>query len=345
MIFTLVITGLFALYPAAGHAETEHSTVILRYDRIGTDPLYPDSIRKEELITHVKELRKNRFKVIPLIEALQTLPASHTASIVIDHADAHTIDIIEKIIDTYQLPVTLLLSDDTLTRPAEQAWYRLKDEKRITFGILPNEQETLVNKTPQALAASINQTVNKYRDVFNASPSVFAYPKGEYSNQIKQQLASYQFAAALTRNSGAVHPHSDPLALPSIVIDKSYAPAEQFMLAVRTLPLYVTDLLPEDSLIHTPAPVIGFTLDPALKNPENIACFASDIGRLNLKLVAKNRVEIRPKKPFIYRNTRIKCTLPDHESTGATPQYWRSFSITLTNPSIVEEPDVASLPK
>ncbi len=326
----LIIIGFFTLTISTAHAR-ENSIVVLQYHNVGDYPLYEDAISVEEFTTHIKELKKNRHTLLPLAEAVELLKSKQVlpekaVSIIFNNTNLNAIETILPILETYKIPVTILLNTINMNASLEN----LKDNSLIEFGMIPTEGKSLIGETPEDQANKINTAITKYRELFENNPKIFAYPEGEYSNQIMKRIDTYKFTTALTQTSGVVHTETNFSKLPTILIDKKYALTEQFMMIANSLPLYVSDVIPQDNLIDTTNPVIGFTIDNNGKHTEQISCFASDIGKLETKLITDNRVEIRPSRPFISRSTHVKCTLQDGKS-------WRQFSINLINPSIEQQ--------
>ncbi len=331
---TLIIIGIFILFSSVAYAS-ENSMVVLQYKNLGDYPLYKDAISIKQFNIHIRELKKNEHTILPLSKALDTMTSEEgltakTISIVLNNIDLSIVENILPTIEKYNIPVTIILSTENLNNTEIDILEKLEDDSLIELGITPSNDQSLISETPENFASKVNTTITKYREIFETNPKIFSYPKGEYNNQIKIQISDYKFSAVLTETSGVIHSESDFLALPTILIDNKYAPTEQFVMVANLLPIYVSDVIPQDNIIDNKPPIIGFTINNDVENIDQVSCFASNIGKLDIKVITGNRIEIRPKKSFIYRNTHVKCTLPDGIN-------WRQFSINLTNPSIEDE--------
>lgn len=102
-----------------------------------------------------------------------------------------------------------------------------------------------------------------------------------------------------------------------------------FITSLNTKYLNYTDVLPQDSLVTSDKPIIGFTLiDDKIENDDDVSCFASNMGRLKTVVIDKKRIEIRLNQPLIYRKTPINCTLLVRNKKPKEDK-WKSFSMIL----------------
>ena len=119
------------------------------------------------------------------------------------------------------------------------------------------------------------------------------------------------YDAAFGQHSGAIGGGGNPFDLPRFAMNEKYGGHERFRLAVKALPLPVTDVTPADPLITTNnPPAMGFTIVGDIQGLDRLACFASHEGRARLEPLGGNRIEIRFKSAFPKGRTRVNCTLP-----------------------------------
>jgi peptidoglycan/xylan/chitin deacetylase (PgdA/CDA1 family) len=344
----LILGLIFAMIRPALSADAQSaSAVIFVYQRIGDDAIPQSSISLEQFREHIKELKTGGYTVLPLpkiIEAVKDgdkLPPK-TVGITFEGAYTTTLNNAVPLLDEAELPFTVFFSSDMAdgTSPTHMTWKQLKDLKKdkfASFGILPSAYMHMVGQTDAANAAIINKAIMKYKEQFEEDPQFFAYPYGEYSAALKKQLAGYPFKAAFGQQSGVVHAKADFQALPRFTMTENFGDLERFQLTASALPLPVTDVIPDDTVIKTNPPVIGFTVAPEITNLSKLSCFVSNVGKAPLTRVGGGRIEIRLKDPLDDRRTRVNCTIPDGLAAPGQPQQWRWFGMLLIDQDFDED--------
>ncbi|MBI3442130.1 MAG: polysaccharide deacetylase family protein [Proteobacteria bacterium] len=343
----ILISALFIYRYAQASVSVDKSTaVIFMYQRVGEEQAPQDNISVEQFRAHITELTKAGYSVLPLpkiIDALKnndSLPPK-TVGITFDGAYQATLANAIPTLEEAKFPFTVFFASDMADNgnPAYMNWDQLKKlrkNKLVSFGILPAAYEYMVDKTAEENAAIINRAISRYREMLGAEPVFFAYPYGEYNTDIKKQLARYKFKAVFGQQSGVVYPDSDFLALPRFTMTDDYGGLDRFILTANALPLPAGDVVPEDTMLIKNPPIIGFTINPEIRQLAKLACFGSNLGKLPLSNIGNNRVEIRPDKPFTDRRTRINCTLPNNTIMPGEPRRWRWFGILLIAPTVAE---------
>lgn len=351
VIFTGVISALFLLMLAmSAHAEVtadKSAAVIFAYQRIGEDSVPQGNISLEKFVAHLTELEKGGYQVLPLPEIIdavkkaKSLPGKAVA-ITFDGASASTLLRALPLLEARKMPYTVFFAADAADQggAAGMDWRGLKNlrkNKLATLGILPASYAQLTDLSVDESAALINRAVARYREMLGSEPAFFAYPYGEYSLALKKRLIDYHFAAAFGLQSGAIHTGSDFLALPRFTMTGNFGDADRFLLTANALPLPISDIVPEDTLLSHNPPLVGFTVSPEITNLSRLSCFASSgAGKLSLAKLSGNRVEIRPDQPFTERRTRINCTLPNAVNIPGEPKSWRWVGLLFIAPDVAD---------
>lgn len=320
--------------------EDKSAAVIFSYHAVG-DEAGEDVLPLEQFRAHVAELRKGGFAVLPLgriVAALQgaaPLPAKAVA-ITFDNPSRATLDAVLPVLEEQELPYTLFIAADTTE------WKKIKSLRRsklASLGLLPAAYARLAGLAPEKSAAVLNSAVARYREELGEAPAFFAWPYGEYGAALEKQLAAYNFKAAFGQQSGVVHPGSDLLALPRFTMTAEFGNIERFRITAGALPLPVGDVTPGDAVLAQNPPRLGFTVTQDLHDLSRLSCFASGLGKLDLKKLAGGRVEIRLAQPLSDRRTRINCTLPAEDAKPGEPRGWRWLGFLLTLPGEDEDDD------
>jgi peptidoglycan/xylan/chitin deacetylase (PgdA/CDA1 family) len=339
---------LFSVPVFAAVPEDKSAAVIFMYQRIGEDGVPQSNISVDQFKEHLNELKKDGYSVLPLAKIIdaakngEPLPPK-TVGITFEGAYQATLANAAPLLEEAQMPFTVFFASDAVdnNNTGHMTWdqiKKLKENKLISFGILPASYEHLVNDTPGQGAALVNRAVSRYREMLGVAPDFFAYPYGEVSAALKKQIATYKFKAAFGQQSGVVYKGSDFTALPRFTMTDDYGDLDRFMLTAHALPLPVSDVVPEDTVIAQNPPVIGFTVAAEIHNLAKLACFASGLeGKLPLTRIDSNRIEIRPPQSFTDRRTRINCTLPNEAFTPGEEPNWRWFGLLLTSSAVEED--------
>jgi peptidoglycan/xylan/chitin deacetylase (PgdA/CDA1 family) len=346
----VAILAAFALVSPDVRASTsadQSTAVIFVYQRIGEDSVPQGNISVDQFKEHITELKKDGYAVLSLPKIIDALkdgdPLPHrTVAITFEGANQSTLANAIPLLNEANLPFTVFFASDRVESggPSYMNWgqlKKLKKNKLVSFGILPAAYEHMVSQTSEQNSSIINRAISKYREVFSEEPVFFAYPYGEYSADLKKQLAGYSFKGVFGQQSGVVHAHSDFLALPRFTMTDEYGDLDRFMLTANALPLPVSDIIPEDTILARNPPLIGFTVTPEIKNISRLSCFGSDMGKLPLTRIGSNRIEIRLKEPFVDRRTRVNCTLPNNAITPGEPRSWRWFGMLFIDPGMEDD--------
>ena len=344
---------LFSPHGFAAIPEDKGTAVIFVYQRIGEDSVPQGNISIDQFREHIEELKKGGYSVLPLtkiIDAVKngdSLPPK-TIGITFEGAYQATLANAVPLLDEAQMPFTVFFASDMLESDGagRMTWAQiktLKKDKLVSFGILPAAYEHMVTQSAEQNAALVNRAVARYREMLEEDPVFFAYPYGEFNAALKKQLAGYKFKAVFGQHSGVVYAGADFMALPRFTMTDEYGDFDRFMLTANALPLPVSDIVPEDTILAQNPPIIGFTVTQEINNISKLSCFASNLGKLPLTHIGGNRIEIRPVQPFADRRTRINCTLPNETVTPGVAPNWRWFGMLLVLPAQEEEDGTDSL--
>jgi peptidoglycan/xylan/chitin deacetylase (PgdA/CDA1 family) len=353
-LYRIIVAAIFAAAvlivspdARADISVDKDTAVIFVYQRIGEDFVSQGNISVDQFKEHITELQNDGYSVLPVPEIIDALKKGDslppkTVGITFEGAYQSTLANAIPILKDAGLPFTIFFSSDRVeaSAPGYMTWdqiKKLKKDKLVSFGILPAAYEHMVNQTPEQNSAIINRAISRYREVLGEAPAFFAYPYGEYNSALKKQLASYNFKGVFGQQSGVVDAQSDFLALPRFTMTDDYGDLDRFMLTANALPLPVSDVIPEDTILTQNPPHIGFTITSEIKNIAKLSCFGSDLGKLPLTRIGSNRIEIRLKEPFIDRRTRINCTLPNNTITPGEQRSWRWFGMLFIDPDMEDD--------
>ncbi|KLN60949.1 hypothetical protein WH96_10960 [Kiloniella spongiae] len=302
-----------------------NGAVVLMYQRFGESRYPTTSTSASILANHIQELQDSRYNILPLsniVDALaQDLPLpDRVIAITID--DAY-ISFYEKAWPEFkkaQLAVTVFVTTSAIdqNRPGYMTWSQIRElaaDPLVTIGSHANELRHIAHLSLEEQKQTIEKSNQTFRRALGKQPNLFAYPYGEISNNLQSALKATGFKAAFGQHSGAIARSANFMSLPRYPFNDRFGTTERFKLAVNSLPLPVTAVLPEDLILSaaTNPPLFGFTIGPEIKPREDgsyrgLNCYSSQ-GELTLQELGGGRIEVRLTEPFKQGRARINCTM------------------------------------
>ena len=327
----LTVAAVAAL--AAVCVRPAEATVVIRYDRFGDARHPPTNLRLEQFDSHIGEMTGGALNVASLpdiVAALgegRTLP-DRTIAITLDEAYAAVYTEAWPRLKRAGLPFTLFVSTAPVDRRAEgrMSWDQIRALARdgVTIGAKPPSPVHMPELSGARIARELAAANDRFEAELGAPPTLFAYPYGEYSLAVREQVANAGYVAAFGRHSGVLHPESDLYFLPRFGMNESYGDLARFRLASSALPLTVREVTPADPLLAAGdnPPHFGFTMfGDSLKAIRRLACYASGQEEAAIERLGGRRVEVRLQQPFPPGRARINCTIPAGDGR------WRWFGM------------------
>lgn len=337
-----MLGGLCALALATGapsaagaEAPLPPSAVIFAYRHFGDETDSTMTIALEQFEAHLQELRGGGYVVLPVPEIIAALRAGkplpdRTVGITIDDAHISVYTEAWPRLRAAGLPFTLFVWTDPVERgdPSAMSWSQIRElaAAGVTIGNLTVSHAHMTEQDRAYNIGQIQRAQTQLREAVGETPTLFAYPYGEYTRAVRDLVESAGFIGAFGLQSGVAHAQADLLTLPRFTLTDAFGSTERFRLAAQALPLLVSDVTPEDTMADGNPPHFGFTVDPTMGDIDQLACFASGLGRAQLENIGGRRVEARLGEPLPSGRARINCTLPGAEGR------WRWFGIQLSIP-------------
>jgi len=328
-----VFAGLLAagpVEPAVADVPVDNGAVVIMYHRFGESDLPSTNIRLDQFEAHIAELTSGPYTVLPVPEIVAALNENRplperTVGISIDDAFASVYTEAWPRLRAANLPFTLFIATGAIDRGLRgyMTWEQIREMVAgggVTLGQHGVDHGHMVAQSAEATRAELVAAATRFQEEFGETPSVFAYPYGEYGLALRDIVAQGGFAAAFGQQSGAIARSGDRFALPRYPFNETYGDMDRFRLAVNSLPLPVRDVTPADTLVRPASnpPPFGFTVDESVAEVKSLNCFAST-GESNLERLGERRIEIRLAQPLQPGRARINCTMPGPEGR------WRWF--------------------
>ena len=334
-VFQVMVLFIFcALFKSdynvrANEFKSAGSAVILAYHRFGEGQFPSTSIRMEQFKSHILELRRKRYNIIPITEIIQKtknrekLP-DFTIGLSIDDAYSSVYEKAWPLLREAKIPFTLFISTDVVDRQATgyMSWDQIRELKSsgVTIGSQTKSHKHLPLISIEDAKQEIDKANVRIKREIGLRPDLFAYPYGEYNSSVRELIIDRGFKAAFTQSSGALHSYTDKFSLPRFALNERYGGIDRFRLVANALPLPVDDVLPIDPLLVENPPAFGFTVDKSVGSLKQLACFSSNEGELRLERLGR-RIEARFNNMLPKGRSRVNCTLPGPNNR------WRWFGV------------------
>ena len=296
----------------------ENSAAVFLYHRFGENKYPSTNTKMSQFKKHIDELTNNNYNVISIKEIVDAfvnkkdLPEK-TVGITIDDAFLSIYKKAWPLLKEKKLPFTIFVSTQPVTSRLKNYmnWNQINEmvNSGVSIGHHTKNHLHLVNNDEETIINQIEEANNDFLKNLGFVPDIFAYPYGEYSNEIKQITKRY-FKAAFGQHSGVLYDEIDFFELPRFSINEQYGDLKRFKFASNSYGLQVINILPKDKIIRDiNPPLLGFTL---LNNIESsIKCYPSHNINANLTKIGSTRIEIRFNREFPKGRTRVNCTTND----------------------------------
>ena len=313
----------------ANEFKSASSAVILVYHRFGEGQFPSTNIRMEQFKSHILELRRKRYNILPITEIIQKIDNKEklpdfTIGLSIDDAYSSVYEKAWPLLREAKIPFTLFISTDVVDRQATgyMSWDQIRELKSsgVTIGSQTKSHKHLPLISIEDAKQEIDKANVRIKREIGLRPDLFAYPYGEYNSSVRELIIDRGFKAAFTQSSGALHSYSDKFSLPRFALNERYGGIDRFRLVANALPLPVDDVLPIDPLLVENPPAFGFTVDKSVGSLKQLACFSSNEGELRLERLGR-RIEARFNAMLPKGRSRVNCTLPGPNNR------WRWFGI------------------
>lgn len=308
------------------------SAVIFQYSAIEDEGNNTSAITSNQFSDHIQELKTEGYSVLPLpdivsaFEKQKDLPPK-TIALTFDGNDPSIIKIAAPILIENKIPFTLFIDAAAIKgehQPMNWDSLRLlKATKLVTFGIQPT-LDTDAPQTDEDNKRALNNALSAIRHNLDITPSLFAYPYGEYSARYVQTIKNAGIRSAFGIQGGVANPTSDPFAIPRFPMTEMFANLDRFVMAANALPLPVTDMTIETTMLDKP---VGFTIVDELSDQiKKLNCIVAKTDKIET-YVMDTRIELRIRE-FKGNDIRINCMMPVETEDEAIRWRWLGFLFT-----------------
>ena len=332
MVFSLI---LLTIAPLNAQNSNNLNIPCFVYHRFG-DNRYPSTnISVEDFQKHLDYLSENNFNVITLGKAVELLENKSTIAektVVLTIDDGYKSFLVNgmPLLRKYGFKATLFVNTNASGSDLLnwQEIIKLKNEG-IEIGNHSHAHPYFVNNKKELILSEFRIDLEKSQQIFKEkmgySPNLYAYPYGEYTIEMKDELQRFGFRAATAQNSGVISKYSDLYALPRFPSAGIYSSLEKFIEKANmgALPVNSVDAI-EPIINGNNPPTLLLQLDnPELINTYSLGCFVGGSKKCSIEYDNETKM-ITVKANQLLKTRRTLYTITA-KSAKTGKWYWYSF--------------------
>jgi len=329
--------------------RAEDHAVALVYHHVSEDTPALTSVTPDTFAKHLAYLRENDFEVWPLGKILDAIEDDrqiprNTVAITFDDAYLSVHTEAYRQLRAYGWPFTLFVNTEAIDQgySSSMSWDQIRELARAgaEIGNHSHSHAHLVRRQDgeseaqwrRRVTADILRAEQRLRDEIGVKPTLFAYPFGEYSEELAEIVEDLDYRGVAQR-SGTIGRNSDLLTVPRFPMSTGYANLQRFATSVNSRPLPVRSIRvakpkpPNDRIDN-----ITLKLDSGDYRIGQLACYSSRGHRLPSETTQGESVDI-----FVALDleqpagrNKINCTAPSASENGV--YYWYSYQWLVKNP-------------
>ena len=329
LALTLVSALVISPVVAVPSFAADHAAVIM-YHRFGESNLPSTNTTIEQFEAHLEELASGPYTVMPLAEITdriingKALP-DRAVAITVDDAFLSFYEKAWPRLKSYGFPVTVFVATQAIDRGLKgyASWEQLREMQAegVAFGSQSNTHPHMHQIDLDQARQEIEISNDRFIAELGIKPTLFAYPYGEYTPEIRDLMQDMGFTAAFGQNSGIMHQSQHHFEFPRFAFNENYGDISRLKLAINALPIPAVAFSPESMVLEENPPLYGFTVTEDIGPLNRIACFASRMGKVD-RMVLGQRIEVRLPAAMTGHRARINCTMPYFENGKETGR-WR----------------------
>ncbi|MCB1723475.1 MAG: polysaccharide deacetylase family protein [Gammaproteobacteria bacterium] len=304
--------------------------MILQYHHISDETPGITSVTPQQFQDHLDYLLTHDHVVLPLTEVVEHLQDGRElpdkcVALTID--DAYVSAYTEAFPRTrrYGYPLTVFVSTEAVDRgySSHVSWDQVREMQAagIRFENHSHTHDHLIRQADdesaedwaQRVATDILTAQNRIQEELGTRPTLFAYPYGEYNDELRSIVESMGFVA-FGQQSGPAWHAADLRALPRFPMASFYAGMRTFPNKVNSLPLPITGAFPTDPVVPLDEwqPALTLVFAPEVPNREDLTCFFNGSPEVSYEWLDQpsGGVVIQAKGRLNVGRNRTNCTLP-----------------------------------
>ena len=326
-IISLVILQFYFLTNSNSQTDNskyypdDNGILSLMYHRFNENKYPSTNIRMEIFDEHMKIIKKLNYEFYnakTFVKEFDKIKNKKKILITIDDGFRSFYDEAWPYLKKNKIPFILFVSTEPVGKNGYMNWDEIKEIEESEFGYIGHHSHTheyLIDMKISDFKNDIETSSRIFKEKIGYVPSIFSYPFGEYSLEMKNYIKK-NFKVAFGQHSGIIDVNKDRFELPRFPINEKYGELGRFKSLINYFPLEYKSLEPQEKKIdkndNPPSLVVEFFNEQ--QNINNINCYSNDGGnwkKSNL-IFKKNKLIINFEEKFLPRRGRINCSLNEN---------------------------------
>ncbi len=322
---------LFLLMTVSQTLSAANSCVILQYHHVSESTPAITSVTPKQFADHLNYLKENDFAVLPLADVITQIKndielPDKCVSLTVDDAYDSIYTTAYPLIKKYDWPMTVFVNSQAVDkgRKPYMSWSQMRAMQAdgFTFETHGHSHSHLIRLFPdeshddweQRVSSEILITQNRIIEELDYIPQFFAHSYGEYNPDINAILKGFNLVG-FGQQSGPVWPDANFSALPRFPMASHYAALPGFITKVNSLPMPVTQSLPDDPLlpINMSQPELILQLAPGKWRQSSIQCFVNGSKNVAMQWLDEYTLTVKPNFDLPAGRSRTNCTMSSNQ--------------------------------
>ena len=288
---------------------------------------YPSTnIKIADFIKQIDLIKKNDFNFInanTFENNLLNFKNDKKILITIDDAFKSFYDRAWPILKNDKIPFLLFVSTREVGSKGYMTWDQIREiskEKFVHIGNHSYSHDYLVDKKKNEISNDVNLAMADLKTNLGYNSPFFSYPFGEYNKNFKNIIKNFGFKYAFGQHSGVADETKDFYELPRFPINETYGKLERFKLILKTIPLKVKSIIPEEKYINNsnnpPDVIVEFFED--IKNIKLLNCYSNELNtwrKSKIEHLNSFKIKIKLIGKFTTERGRINCSLREPDGS------------------------------
>lgn len=315
------------------------------YHRFGDDRYPSTNISNDAFESHLRHLKDNGYQTLTFSESIGYLKSRRKsqkmACLTVDDGYKSFIENGLPLLQKYGFTATVFINTASVGNPDYLDWEQLKtlNAAGIEIGNHSDSHAYFLSDTlditREQFGADLIKSQTLIENNLGIVPKTFAYPYGEFDEQMKTIVQGMGFVGAAAQSSGVSSASGDFYQVPRFPMSDRYGQIGSFMEKLGMLPIEMNEVTAiKTGYSGTPDnPRILFKFDEGNLRVEQLQCFVQGkrcSKSLRILRGGKIQLSVKSKQPLTSRRSLFTVTVPDTEGK------WHWYSYTWVIPTIEE---------
>ncbi len=340
----IIITTVFLAGVPVSVQSQKFDIPVFAYHRFGDDRFPSTNISMEVFESQLEYLKENDYRVLSMGEAVDRWTSGDdfpekTVVLTVDDGYLSFYTHGVKLLKKYGYPATVFVQTQTVGGNDFMNWNQLKELIRagIEIGNHSHSHDHFVNYPEKDRKDQFRDDLKIASDLFREhlgeAPEIYAYPYGEWTQDMEKVLEEEGFKAAAVQKSGVLCEMTPRFAIPRFPMGGPFATIEGFENKITMKALRIEQEIPDSPFYTSNPPELRVELVPGKINPKNAQFFVDGV-KTEIKKISGGQqpyIILKAGKKLSGRRTLYTLTAP-----SADGKSWHWFSYLWINPEVEE---------